>query len=194
MKLEESFYLREDVTLIARELLGKYIFTRVKGKITAGMIVETEAYSYRERGSHAFHGKTDRNQVMFKAGGVSYVYVCYGIHNLFNVVTNVRDRADAVLIRALEPKIGEEHMLRRMNVSSMKRITSGPGKLTKAMDINRSYNGKYLWSDKIWLEEGITVSKSKIKAGKRIGIDYAGKDAFLPWRFTIKDNPWVSKP
>src|SRR5580704_15630906 len=106
MKLEESFYLREDVTLIARELLGKYIFTRVKGKITAGMIVETEAYSYRERGSHAFHGKTDRNQVMFKAGGVSYVYVCYGIHNLFNVVTNVRDRADAVLIRALEPKIG----------------------------------------------------------------------------------------
>jgi len=194
MKLEESFYQRDNVTKIAQELLGKCIFTRTGGKVTAGIIVETEAYSHREQGSHAYRGKTKRNQVMFEAGGVAYVYLCYGIHHLFNVVTNSKDVADAVLIRALEPKLGEKQMLRRMNTSSLQGITSGPGKVAKAMGIDRRHNGVPLWDNEIWLEDGIPISRSKISASERIGIAYAGKDAFLPWRFTITGNSWVSKP
>ena len=195
MKLDESFYLREDVVKIAKELLGKILFTRVKGKVTAGMIVETEAYSQKERGCHAYRGMTERNKVMFGAGGTSYVYLCYGIHHLFNIVTNVKGVADAVLIRAIEPHVGEDHMVRRVRTESAKRIGSGPGKLTKALGIDRSFNGKYLLSHDVWLEDrGIQVSKSKIISSKRVGIDYAGDDALLPWRFTILDNLWVSKP
>ena len=193
MRLDESFYLREDVVKIAKELLGKILFTNVQGKVTSGIIVETEAYSQKERGSHAFKGKTERNKVMFDAGGSAYVYLCYGIHHLFNIVTNVNGVADAVLIRALEPVTGEEHMLRRMKTKSPRRISSGPGKLAKAMGIDRSFNGKYLGSDDVWVEDaGIVVNK--IKASKRIGVDYAGRDALLPWRFTIQGNAWVSKP
>jgi DNA-3-methyladenine glycosylase len=194
MKLEESFYLRTNVIRVARDLLGKYLFTKIAGKVTAGMIVETEAYSHLERGCHAFNGKTSRNAVMFESGGVSYVYLCYGIHHLFNVVTNDKDVPEAVLIRALEPKIGEKHMLKRMGTDSAKRITSGPGKLTKALGIDRRFNGKQLRDNEIWLEEGEVIQPSKILASARIGINYAGVDALLPWRFTIKDSPWVSKP
>jgi len=194
MKLEESFYAGKDPVKVAKALLGKFIFTRIRGKVTAGMIVETEAYSYRERASHAYRGKTKRNRVMFGAGGVSYVYLCYGIHHLFNVVTNDAGIADAVLIRALEPKIGEDLMLKRMKTKKLTRITSGPGKLTKALGINIKHNGKPLWEDELWIEEGLPISKKKIKASARIGIDYAGSDALLPWRFTIEGNVWVSKP
>ena len=192
MKLDESFYLHADVVKIAKDLLGKVLFTRIRGKVTSGIIVETEAYSQKERGCHAFSGMTERNKVMFKSGGVAYVYLCYGIHHLFNIVTNVDGLADAVLIRALEPLTGEEHMLRRMKAKSPQRISSGPGKLAKAMGIDRSFNGKYLGSDDVWVEDvGMVV---KIKASKRIGLDYAGRDALLPWRFTILGNRWVSKP
>jgi len=193
MRLDESFYLRADVVKIAKDLLGKILFTNIRGKVTSGIIVETEAYSQKERGSHAFNGMTKRNKVMFGAGGVAYVYLCYGIHHLFNIVTNVDGVADAVLIRAIEPLAGEEHMLRRMKAKSPRRISSGPGKLAKAMGIDRTLNGKYLGSDDVWVEDaGIAVNK--IKANKRIGVDYAGRDALLPWRFTIQGNPWVSKP
>ena len=193
MRLDESFYLREDVVKIAKELLGKILFTNIRGKVTSGIIVETEAYSQKERGSHAFKGMTQRNKVMFQAGGVAYVYLCYGVHHLFNIVTNGNGVADAVLIRAVEPLTGEEHMLRRMKTKSPRRISSGPGKLAKAMGIDRSFNGKYLGSDDVWVEDaGIVVTK--IKANKRIGLDYAGRDALLPWRFTIQGNVWVSKP
>ncbi len=195
MKLEESFYLRQDVVKIAKELLGKVLFTKVRGKVTAGIIVETEAYSEQEKGCHAYRGMTERNKVMFGAGGASYVYLCYGIHHLFNIVTNVEGIADAVLIRAIEPHLGEEHMLRRLKATSAGKIGSGPGKLTKALGIDRRFNGKYLLSDDVWVEDvGIQLAKGKIVTRKRIGIDYAGQDALLPWRFSIKDNPWVSKP
>lgn len=193
MKLDESFYLRDDVVEIARELLGKALFTNVRGKKSGGIIVETEAYSQREKGSHAYIGMTNRNRVMFGPGGVSYVYLCYGIHNLFNVVTNVAGIADAVLIRAIEPVAGLDLMLKRMKTKSERRISSGPGKLAKALGIDRSFNGKYLVSNEVWVEDpGARVGK--IKASKRIGVDYAGRDAQLPWRFTIEGNPWVSKP
>ena len=193
--IQESFYQHKSVTTIARHLLGKALFTSIKGKVTAGIIVETEAYSHVEKGSHAYGGKmTDRNRIMFGPGGYSYVYLCYGIHHLFNVVTNEAGSADAVLVRALEPLEGGDIMIARMKTKSLKRITSGPGKLTKALGIDRSFNAKYLLDNEVWLEDHTKVSGRAIIASPRVGIDYAGEDAFLPWRFTIKDNEWISKP
>jgi len=192
--LPDSFFKRSNVTLIAKQLLGKKLFTNVLGNKSGGIIVETEAYSFLERGCHAYNNKmTNRNKVMFETGGVAYVYLCYGIHNLFNVVTNKQGMADAVLVRALQPIEGEEWMLSRMKTKSAKRITSGPGKLTKALGIDRSFDGKYLNSAEVWIEDGMKVSSRQVVSSARIGIDYAGEDALLPWRFSIKDNPWVSK-
>jgi DNA-3-methyladenine glycosylase len=192
--LPASFYHQNDVVLIARSLLGKKLVTISEGKLTSGLIVETEAYSYRERGCHAFNNKmTARNKVMFESGGIAYVYLCYGVHHLFNVVTNQTGKADAVLIRALQPVQGQETMLARMNTNSIKRITSGPGKLTKAMGIDRKMNGLSLVIDNLCIDECLSVSKSEIVTTTRIGIDYAGEDARLPWRFYLKDNGWISK-
>jgi DNA-3-methyladenine glycosylase len=196
MKLSESFYQQSDVVKIARELLGKQLFAKSGGSVSGGIIVETEAYSWKEKGCHAYNNRmTKRNEVMFRAGGFAYVYLCYGIHNLFNVVTGANGMGDAVLIRALEATHGLELMKQRMNTDKLTRITSGPGKLTKALGIDRTWNGKYLLDDDVWLEDsGTKIGKNKIAASERIGIDYAGEDAKLPWRFTIKDNPWISKP
>jgi len=194
MKLTESFYIRRNVTTIARQLLGKILKTKINNQVTSGIIVETEAYSDKERGSHAFKGMTKRNEVMYERGGSAYVYLCYGVHEMFNVVTNYEGEADAILIRALEPLDGIETMLKRMGTNSLKRITSGPGKLTKALGIDRKLNGEKLTKDKIWIEDrGIKISSAKIISSPRIGIDYAGEDALLPWRFTIKENKWISK-
>ncbi|MGC4022838.1 MAG: DNA-3-methyladenine glycosylase [Cyclobacteriaceae bacterium] len=187
-KLPKEFFLRRNVVQIAKDLLGKILTTRIENKIASGIIIETEAYSYKERGCHAFKGKTKRNEVMFEDGGVAYVYLCYGIHEMFNVVTNVQGKADAVLVRALEPLKGLDLMKERTAAKSEKRIMSGPGKLTKAMGIDRTFNGIQLNSNKLWLEEGIKIKKADIEASKRIGIDYAGEDALLPWRFTIKNS------
>jgi len=144
-RLPVSFYTGSDVTKIAKQLIGKKLVTNVLGKKSSGIIVETEAYSFCERGCHAYDSRmTNRNKVMFETGGVAYVYLCYGIHHLFNVVTNKKGSADAVLIRALEPIEGIEWMMERMKVKSIKRITSGPGKLTKALGIDRTYDGRNL--------------------------------------------------
>lgn len=195
MIVSKSFFQRKNVVQIAKELLGKTIATEIYGQVTSGIIVETEAYSFRERGCHAYQNRmTERNRVMFEEGGVAYVYLCYGIHNLFNIVTNKSDKAEAVLIRSLQPVQGEDLMLERMRTTSLKRITSGPGKLTKALGIDRSHNGKDLMTSDLWIEEGIRVAKKDILAVTRIGIDYAGEDAKLPWRFYLNDNVWVSKP
>ncbi|HZY83065.1 MAG TPA: DNA-3-methyladenine glycosylase [Cyclobacteriaceae bacterium] len=194
-KLDESFYQRSDVTRVAKDLLGKKLFTRIGRQVTSGIIVETEAYSHVEKGCHAYlNRKTKRNEIMFSAGGYSYVYLCYGIHNLFNVVTGSPGTGDAVLIRALEPIDGIETMQTRMGATSPRRITSGPGKLTKALGIDRSFNGKHLTGAEIWIGDGVSVKKQDIVASPRIGIDYAGEDAELPWRYTIAGNIWVSKP
>lgn len=196
MKLPESFYQRTNVVTVARELLGKVLFTRIDGLLTGGMIVETEAYSWKERGCHAYGAKkTQRNEIMFAKGGHAYVYLCYGMHHLFNVVTNGENRADAVLVRAIEPVEGIAHMMeRRGELSNKFHLTSGPGKLTKALGIDRKWNGKFLIDNEVWIEEaGNKVLGSRVEATPRIGIDYAGDDALLPWRFTIKGNVWVSK-
>ena len=195
MRLTPEFYLDKNVVKIARSLLGKILFTRIDGNVTAGRIVETEAYSWKERGCHAFKGKTTRNAVMFDQGGVAYVYLCYGIHHLFNIVTNHEGIADAVLIRALEPVVGIEIMKeRRGKITNDFQLTSGPGKLSRALGIDRNLNGKSLFQNEVWLEDdGASLSSKNILTSKRIGIDYAGEDALLPWRFTIKDNVWISK-
>jgi DNA-3-methyladenine glycosylase len=196
MKLTESFYQRSDVVKIARELLGKALFTKVNGILAGGIIVETEAYSWKEKGCHAYGGKkTKRNAVMFEKGGYSYVYLCYGMYNMFNVVTNREGVADAVLIRALEPIAGVPEMTQRRGaIRNAFHLTSGPGKLTKAMGIDRKLNGKFLLDGEVWLEDiGTRVSRNAIVASPRIGIDYAGEDAKLPWRFTLKDSPWISR-
>lgn len=196
MKLSEDFYQRANVVKIARDLLGKVLFTRIDGVVTGGIIVETEAYSWKERGCHAYGArKTPRNAIMFREGGFAYVYLCYGIHHLFNVVTNRAETPEAVLVRALEPLHGLEEMKNRRNMLQNNfHLTSGPGKLTKALGIGRSFNGKSLMDDEIWIEDpGTKLASSRIVTSERIGIDYAGEDALLPWRFSVKGNSWVSK-
>lgn len=194
MILTPEFYQQNNVVAIARKLLGKILITHKQGRLTAGRIVETEAYSYKERGCHAYNNKpTQRNEVMFAEGGIAYVYLCYGIHNLFNVVTNKSGKAEAVLIRALEPLAGVDIMMQRLNVQKSARITSGPGKLTRALGIDRSLNGASLIHSDITIEHGNKINSKAIAIATRIGIDYAGSDALLPWRFYMKDNEWVSK-
>ncbi len=196
MTLNQDFYQRKNVVQIARDLLGKGLFTNVNGKVTGGMIVETEAYSWTEKGCHAFgKRKTDRNAIVFGEGGHAYVYLCYGIHYLFNVVTSEPDLPDAVLIRAIQPMEGKEEMtVRRGRIASPYHLTSGPGKLSRALGIDRTLNGKSLINSEVWIEDlGKKIARKDIDAGPRIGIDYAGEDAFLPWRFTIKQNPWISR-
>lgn len=196
MKLPLAFYERNNVVKIARELIGKQLLTRISGVITGGMIVETEAYSWKERGCHAFGGRmTSRNEIMFSEGGHTYVYLCYGMHNLFNVVTNKKGKADAVLIRAIEPSIGITQMKsRRGVVKNPFQLTSGPGKLTKALGIDRTFNGKFLLNNDVWIEDtGNNITTKDILSSERIGIEYAREDARLPWRFTLKESKWVSK-
>lgn len=194
MKLTIGFYQRKNVVTIAKELLGKQLVSKVDGMLTGGIIVETEAYSWKERGCHAYEGKmTARNATMFDAGGCCYVYLCYGMYNLLNVVTNVQNKAEAVLIRAIEPTLGIEAMRDRRKVKNDKQLTSGPGKLTMALGITRKQNGTWLQENEVWIEEGLRVKSKQCVTDKRIGIDYAGEDADLPWRFYLRDNVWVSK-
>lgn len=198
MKLPKHFYLRPDVAEIARDLVGKSLFTNTNGMITGGMIVEAEAYcGATDRACHAYKNKcTDRTKVMFDAGGIAYVYLCYGIHYLFNIVTNSEGYADAILIRAVEPTHGLDVIRMRRNSDNRSvNLTSGPGKLTKALGIDLMHNGADLTQDQIWIEDsGITFSSDHIVSTTRIGVEYSGIDAFLSWRYYIKNNKWVSKP
>jgi len=194
MLLNPAFFERTDVTQIARELLGCKLFTKIDNQLTGGIIVETEAYSYKERGCHAYNMKrTARTQVMFGKPGTLYVYLCYGMYSLVNIVTNKEDVPEAVLIRAIEPTEGLDFMQTRCAKIKIDRLTAGPGKLTRALGITRNLNGIALTSDLIWIEKGGQESKSVIVSTTRIGIDYAGDDAQLPWRFYLRGNLWVSK-
>jgi DNA-3-methyladenine glycosylase len=157
---------------------------------TSGIITETEAYSFRERGCHAYAGKmTPRNKVMFEEGGVAYVYLCYGIHYLFNIVSNREGIAEAVLIRGIYPLEGISHALMRRNKETFRpQHFMGPGNVTRALGISRGDDGTSLVGEKIWLEDaGYSIQEEALSVTKRIGIDYAGEDALLPWRFLIKD-------
>lgn len=198
MKLPLSYYSNQDVLFLAQDLLGKVLFTEIDGEITAGIIVETEAYKgISDKASHAYGGRrTDRTETLYSHGGISYVYLCYGIHHLFNVVTSVEDEPHAVLVRAIEPLIGTEIIEKRRNIPVSKAaISSGPGSAAKALGINRSFNKKVLQGHEIWIEDhGIQYSSDNIVTGPRIGVAYAQEDALLPWRFFVKGNKYVSKP
>ena len=197
-KLDTTFYRRPDVVQISRELLGKVLCTQMGDMpVTTGMIVETEAYCGRnDKACHANGGlRTDRTETMYQPGGVAYIYLCYGIHHLFNVVTNVEDRADAVLIRAIEPLDGAKTMSERREMEpDSTAITAGPGRLTQALGITTNRTGTDLTGSTIWIEDrGNKLKGGEIQASPRIGVDYAGEHAERPWRFTIAGNRWVSK-
>ncbi|MGN7758590.1 DNA-3-methyladenine glycosylase [Chryseobacterium sp. 22532] len=198
MKLPLSYYLNQDVIFLAKDLLGKVLFTEINGDITAGIIVETEAYfGVIDKASHAYGGRrTGRTETLYTQGGVSYVYLCYGIHHLFNVVSSVEDEPHAILVRAVEPLIGKGIMEIRRNMPAYKTaISSGPGSAAKALGIDRSFNKKDLTENEIWIEDhGIKYSPDEIVSGPRIGVAYAQEDALLPWRFYVRGNKYVSKP
>jgi DNA-3-methyladenine glycosylase len=195
-KLPLAFYQRMDVLLIARELLGKLLVTNFEGKATSGRIVETEAYNgVIDKASHAFSGRrTNRTEVMFAPGGIAYVYLCYGIHHLFNVVTNVKGTPHAVLIRGIEPVSGMNTMLERMGKSKLNNtVGKGPGNVSKALGIQTSHTGFSLQGDDIFIaDDGFILDSSEVGASPRIGVDYAGDDAKLNYRFYVKANPFVS--
>jgi len=189
MKLSKKYFQQEDVVFLAKDLLGKLLITETDGIKTGGIITETEAYSEIEKGCHAYNKrKTDRTKIMFEAGGLSYVYFCYGMHHLFNIVTGKKDTAQAVLIRAIEPTIGlEEILLRRKKEKLDKNISNGPGKVCQALGISKEHYGVSLTDTKIWLEKtSLKITEEQILATPRIGIDYAEEDKLLPWRFVLK--------
>lgn len=193
MKLSQSFYLIDSVTEVAKQLLGKVLCTKINGSVLSGKIVETEAYSYKEKACHAYNSRhTKRTEVLFMEGGTAYVYLCYGIHNLFNVVTNREGVAEAVLIRALEPIDNISIMQENRNVLKNTALTSGPGKLSEAMGIDLNHNRQPLTSNDIWIEDRNLVT-DHIEETPRIGVAYAMEDALLPWRFIEKGSPFVSK-
>ena len=195
-KLKIDFYQRKDVVKIAAELLGKILVTNWNGIITSGRIVETEAYAgVIDKASHAKGGRrTARNEIMYGKGGYAYVYLVYGLHHLFNVVTNSENIPHAILIRALEPIEGIEEMLLRTGKKKFDHsLTRGPGNVSKALGIFTSHTGSSLLGRQIFIvDDGKKYHKKEIAASPRIGVDYAGKDALLPYRFYVKGNPFVS--
>ena len=207
-KLDNAFYDRPGVVTVARDLLGKVLVTEFDGRRTSGRIVEVEAYNgVGDRASHAWSGRrTRRTEVMFGAGGTAYVYLIYGIHHLFNVVTNKKDIPHAVLVRALEPMEGIEVMRERLGKPGEARkgggdgavdysLTRGPGNLSRALGLRTVHTGASLLGGEIWIgDDGYRPKRSEIIAGPRIGVDYAGVDAGLPYRFFIKGSPYVSGP
>jgi DNA-3-methyladenine glycosylase len=195
-KLRAEFYKRTDVVLIARELLGKILVTVIDGIVTTGRIIETEAYkAVADKASHAYAGRrTARNEAMYAAGGTSYVYICYGMHHLFNVVTNIKEVPDAVLIRAVEPVQGLDAMLLRTPKANPRyTITKGPGNTGRALGINKTHSGISLLGNTIYIaDDGFVPAPTMIGASPRIGVDYSGDDALLPYRFYIRGNKYVS--
>jgi len=192
--LPRSFYARNDPVKVALDLLGKII--RVPGDGCAARIVETEAYGGpRDRASHAWRGKTPRNQTMFGPPGTAYIYLCYGMHRMLNVVTAPEGVAAAVLIRGVEPLAGQERMARRRKYHPEDpRVGAGPGALAQALGIQLNWDGCDLVSGPIRIEDdGMRLRNSQIRRGRRVGVNYAGPAARFPWRFSMEGNIWVSR-
>ena len=186
MILQHSFYLEQDACEAARSLLGKTLVTCFHGLRTAGIITEAEAYmGVNDKASHACSGKrTKRNGTMYATGGTAYVYLCYGIHHLFNVVVREAEVPHAVLIRAIRPIDGTEEMERRR--PSALKSTGGPGTLTQALGITVHHDGEDLTGQRIWIEDhGVRIPEDQVIVGPRIGVTYAKEDALLPYRYRI---------
>ncbi len=195
-KLGTEFYESDNVIETAKQLLGKIIVTKLNGELTKARIVETEAYiAVTDKASHSFNGRrTLRNEHMYDNGGITYVYICYGMHHLFNVVTNKKNVPDAVLIRAAEPVAGIDTMLERTHKSKLDNtLTKGPGNMSRALGISKQYSGIKLTGSQIYIcDDGFIVGKSELGISKRIGIDGAGEAINYPYRFYIKGNKYVS--
>ncbi len=197
--LPKKFYETTDVVQIAKNLLGKQLISHCGGETTTGIIVETEAYKAPEDlASHARGNKrTPRNQTMYSPAGNSYVYICYGIHNLFNVVTGPENIAHAVLIRAVQPLSGQDVMVERRNMSRPKyEMMNGPGKFTVAMGITKDHDEVLLYdnSSPIQIAEN-DFKVQEIISGPRVGMSSLTKECgHWPWRFRVKNNKWTSKP
>jgi len=186
--LKPEFYARPDVAKVSKALLGCVLCSYIDGEFTSGIITETEAYCGRnDKACHANdNSRTNRTEVMYGPPGHSYIYLCYGIHHLFNVVTNQEGLADAVLIRAIKPLDGIEIMKGRRGIQSLKNLANGPGKLSQALAIHTSLGGKNLYEPPVWIEKPrFEVDSESIQASTRIGVAYAGEDALKEWRFTI---------
>ncbi len=197
-KLPPEFYRQEDVVLVARQLLGKHVYSLIDGQLTGGIIVETEAYKGPEdRGSHAYNGKrTPRNEMMYAAGGLAYMYICYGIHDMLNIVTGLAGTSHAALIRAIEPIEGVDVMRTRRHLFNRDiRLCQGPGALAKAMGLTKIHNGIDLQDNVIWLEDhGLMYTDDRIVSSARVGMNFDGPFKTIPWRFYVKGNPFVSRP
>ena len=195
-KVSLSFYQRKDVVKIAKELLGKIVVTNFDGHKTSGRIVETEAYvGITDKASHSFAGKrTSRNEHMYSTAGTAYIYICYGMHQMLNIVTNEEEIPDAVLIRAIEPVEGIQIMSQRTGKKeSYKTLTRGPGNVGKALGIFKHHSGLYLLGEEIYLlDDHKKIAEENIGISKRIGVESAGVDASLPYRFFVKRNKYVS--
>jgi len=195
--IQESYYCNEDVVFLAKDLLGKLITLKNADGFVSAIITETEAYAgVTDKASHAYGGRrTPRNEVMYGSGGMAYVFLCYGIHYLFNVVTGPKNTPHAVLIRGVIPLEGIDLMLARRKLNSIdNRGFNGPGKVTSALGINLSHNGASLTGSAIQIKEiGVAVTTSQIKVSKRIGVNYAEEDALLPYRFELLDKMIVKK-
>lgn len=195
-KLPLSFYQRNNVLEIAKDLLGKLLVTKFDSTTTMTRIVEVEAYAgINDKASHAYDGRrTRRNEIMYSNGGFAYVYLCYGIHHLFNVVTNIENTPHAILIRGAEPVKGINKMLERTGKKRADNtLTKGPGNVSKALGIYTMHSGTSLLSKELFLaDDGFVYDKSEVKSSARIGVDYAADDALLPYRFYISGNPFVS--
>lgn len=190
-----SFYQRPDVLTIAKELIGKVLVTNWEGKKTTGRIVETEAYAGEiDRASHAYKGLTPRTEVIFGEGGRAYVYLCYGIHQMFNIVTNVKGVAHAILIRAVEPIDGIDTMLERTGKKKLDHtLTRGPGNVGKAFGFHTSQCYTLLTDERLYIaDDGFKVPGENIISSPRIGVDYAGDHADWHYRFYLSGNPYVS--
>ena len=188
--LPESFFANPDVVDASRKLIGKVLVSTIGSEKTAGIITETEAYCGRnDKACHANNGlRTTRTEVMYGEPGHAYIYLCYGIHHLLNVVTNREGLADAVLIRAIHPVEGVETMRNRRDIEKDRNLTDGPGKLTQALSVTTQLNGTSLRTPPLWIEDHeIKVSPENIDVTPRIGVDYAGDHAKRPWRFVVKD-------
>lgn len=198
-RLQKGFYLREDVVQISKDLLGKVLVTNINNQLTSGIIVETEAYrAPDDKASHAYNNLyTPRTKTMFEEGGCAYVYLCYGIHHMFNVVTAKKGMAHAILVRAIEPMDNMELMFKRRKMQHTDhRLTGGPGKVGKALGITTELTACSLVEKDapIWIEDrGININENKIIASPRVRVNYAKECAAWNWRFRIKDSKWTSR-
>jgi DNA-3-methyladenine glycosylase len=197
-KIPLSYFQQNNVLALSKLLIGKYLLTCLgpENVVTGGMIIETEAYlGAEDKACHAYRNRrTKRTQTMFSDGGKAYVYLCYGLHHLFNIVVNRKDIPQAILIRAIRPEIGIETILQRRNkIKVSQTLTNGPGSVCQALGIKREHDGFFLDGNHIWLEDrGIFIPDEEILQSPRIGVDYAEEDALKPWRFYIK-NPEKNK-